>query len=124
MSVMIAKIMRKLTNFQPVMDSKPETLCHLLNDDEPQTSVFSEAFKQEFFDRLQSTAASRGISVTLVREMQWSLRLNFSGLGGQAVMDFFYNGREEFTKIAKVSTKRMTPELNSAVNDIVDELSK
>lgn len=124
LSVMIAKIMRKLTNFQPVMDSKPETLCHLLNDDEPQTSVFSEAFKQEFFDRLQSTAASRGISVTLVREMQWSLRLNFSGLGGQAVMDFFYNGREEFTKIAKVSTKRMTPELNSAVNDIVDELSK
>ncbi|MBM6705122.1 hypothetical protein H6A60_11670 [Sutterella massiliensis] len=86
--------------------------------------LFDESFKQEFYDRLLAAATSRGVSVALVREMQWALRINMQGFGGLAVMDFFYNSKEVFTKIVKVSTKKMTSELSAAISGIVNEIAE
>lgn len=86
--------------------------------------LFAEPFKQEFYDRLLAAAASQGVTAAFVRELQWALRINMRGFGGLAVMDFFYNSKEIFTKIAYVSTKKITPELSEAIKGIVREVAE
>ena len=134
LSVTVAKVVRSLTGASFQTSTKVAT-CESASGinssvgsrsdgDLRQTqSHFVEEFKQEFFNRLQTVAASRCISVALIRELPWALRVNFQGFGGQAVTDFFYNSKEEFTKVNHVVTKRLTPELDAAISAVVQELA-
>lgn len=134
MSVTVAKVVRSLTGASFQTSTKVAT-CESASginssvgsrsdSDLRQTqSHFVEEFKQEFFNRLQTVAASRSISVAPIRELPWALRVNFQGFGGQAVTDFFYNSKAEFTKVNHVVTKRLTPELDAAISAVVQELA-
>lgn len=85
--------------------------------------IFSEDFLQEFFDRLQVVAAAYGVTVTFTRQLQYAIRVTFQGYGGRTMTDFYYNGKEKFTKVNMVDTQHNAPELMSAIRSIVNALS-
>lgn len=133
-SLKIAAVIRSLTGFSnqshitTSTSASPSGMKSMPGSDSHPTTmqkerIFAEDFLQEFFDRLQVAAAAYGVTVTFTRQLQYAIRVTFQGHGSQIMTDFYYNGKEKFTKVNMVDAQHNAPEFMSAIQSIVNELS-
>lgn len=83
--------------------------------------ILSKDFLRQFHSKLEVLVTDLGARVDSVHEQAWSLRYCFTRSEERAVVDVYYNGREQLTKFATVwplSTSR------SLVSEIESVLAK
>ncbi len=64
--------------------------------------VLSKDFLKEFDAKLEALVRDLGVRIDSVHEQAWSLRYSFTRAEERAVVDVYYNGREQLTKFAPV----------------------
>lgn len=83
--------------------------------------VLSKDFLREFDAALEGLVTGLGVRIDSVREQAWSLRYYFARDEERAVIDVYYNGREQFKKFAPVwplSTSRaLVTEIESVLTN-------
>ncbi len=84
------------------------------------TSSFSAAFLNDFDSRLREIVGPLGIEIRDCRERPYVLRYTFARNSEKAVFDFFYNGKETFTKVIPV--KAPSSDMSLILEEIISQL--
>lgn len=93
----------------------------------PESSVsdseftFDEEFLNDFHSRLSPLVSERGIKINNVESMDWKQRYTFTQSGECAVIDIFYNGKNQFTKYAPVNNSCKSDTLVSELQTVIME---
>lgn len=82
---------------------------------------FGEEFLNEFHARLTPLVSERGIKINNVESMDWKQRYTFTQSGECAVIDIFYNGKNQFTKYAPVKNFCTSDTLVSEIQIVITE---
>ena len=83
--------------------------------------TFNEEFLNEFHSRLTPLVSERGIKINNVESMDWKQRYTFTQSGECAVIDIFYNGKNQFTKYAPVNNSCTSDALVSEIQTVITE---
>lgn len=83
--------------------------------------TFNEEFLNEFHLRLLPLVSQRGIKINNVESMDWKQRYTFIQSGECAVIDIFYNGKNQFTKCAHVNNSCTSDTLVSEMMNVIKE---
>ena len=83
--------------------------------------TFNEEFLNEFHSRLTPLVSERGIKINNVESMDWKQRYTFTQSGECAVIDIFYNGKNQFTKYAPVNNSCTSDTLVSEIQTVITE---
>lgn len=83
--------------------------------------TFNEAFLNEFHSRITPLVSERGIKINNVESMDWKQRYTFIQSGECAVIDIFYNGKNQFTKYAPVNNSCTSDTLVSEIQTVITE---
>ncbi|MBE0448650.1 MAG: AAA family ATPase [Actinobacteria bacterium] len=82
---------------------------------------FGEEFLNEFHARLTPLVSERGIKINNVESMDWKQRYTFTQSGECAVIDIFYNGKNQFTKYAPVNNFCTSDTLVSEIQTVITQ---
>lgn len=82
---------------------------------------FGEEFLNEFHARLTPLVSERGIKINNVESMDWKQRYTFTQSEECAVIDIFYNGKNQFTKYAPVNNFCTSDTLVSEIQTVITE---
>lgn len=74
--------------------------------------IFEELFLENFYNRISSKVAEKGIAVTIEMERKYLLRYKFSKSNKAAYIDFHYNGKKQF--------RRYTPQITKSDSDFLN----
>lgn len=83
--------------------------------------TFNQDFLNEFHSRLAPLVSERGIKINNVESMDWKQRYTFIQSGECAVIDIFYNGKNQFTKYAPVNNFCTSDTLVSEIQTVITE---
>lgn len=83
--------------------------------------TFNEEFLNEFHSRITPLVNERGIKINNVESMDWKQRYTFVQSGECAVIDIFYNGKNQFTKYAPVNNSCTSDTLVSEIQTVITE---
>jgi tRNA A37 threonylcarbamoyladenosine biosynthesis protein TsaE len=83
--------------------------------------TFNEEFLNEFHSRITPLVSERGIKINNVESMDWKQRYTFIQSGECAVIDIFYNGKNQFTKYAPVNNSCTSDTLVSEIQTVITE---
>ena len=82
---------------------------------------FKEAFLNDFHKRLSHLVEKKGIIINNVESMDWKQRYTFIQSGESAVFDIFYNGKNQFTKCARIRNACSSSILSADVQALLTE---
>jgi hypothetical protein len=82
---------------------------------------FDEDFLNDFHSRLHLLVNQKGITINNVEPMDWKQRYTFTQSDESAVFDIFYNGRNQFTRYARVKNACTSNALSSDIQTILTE---
>lgn len=94
-------------------------LIVVATDESPAERLLSKDFLREFDAKLEVLVADLGVRIESVREQAWSLRYCFTRAVERAVVDVYYNGREQLTTFAPVWPLTTSKELVTEIESIL-----
>ncbi len=83
--------------------------------------TFDKEFLNDFHSRFFPLVNARGIKINNVESMDWNQRYTFTKSGDCAVIDLFYNRKNQFTKCALVNNACTSEILTSEIQTIITE---
>ena len=83
--------------------------------------IFTEDFLNDFHSRFYPLVRNRDIKITKVESMDWKQRYTFNQSEEYAVIDIFYNGKNQFTKYAPVTNACSSDMLVDKIQTIIKE---
>ncbi|MPW37310.1 ATP-dependent RecD-like DNA helicase [Vibrio sp. B1Z05] len=84
---------------QLLTEVKGVTLSTISTDTIQEQYSFTEPFLEQFHSRISEVFSRHDIKVSNLDQIAWTQRYTLTKYGDTAVIDFFYNGKKQFTKV-------------------------